>query len=313
MVRSLVRLAAVAGAAALTLTACGGGAEPAAPDAAAPQVVTVTDATGPVEVPLRPEKVVVFDMSLLDSLDVLGVPVAGLPKQNVPEFLAEYRGEQYADVGTLFEADLEAVNAIAPDLLLVAGRSAELKADLSQIAPTLDLTVDNADFMTSFRRNAEVLGQVFGKEAEVASILGDLDTVIAEVRAAAPASGPGLILLTSGTEATAYGPGSRFGIVHDVLGVPAAIPDVEAANHGEAISFELVAQTNPQQLFVIDRDAATGDGAARQVLENELVTGTTAWQTGNVAYLDPVRWYVANAGLSTVPAMVDEVRAAIRP
>lgn len=313
MVRSLVRLAAVAGAAALTLTACGGGAEPAAPDAAAPQVVTVTDATGPVEVPLRPEKVVVFDMSLLDSLDVLGIPVAGLPKQNVPEFLAEYRGEQYADVGTLFEADLEAVNAIAPDLVLVAGRSAELKADLSQIAPTLDLTVDNADFMTSFRRNAEVLGQVFGKEGEVASILGDLDTAIAEVRAAAPASGPGLVLLTSGTEATAYGPGSRFGIVHDVLGVPAAIPDVEAVDHGEAISFELVAQTDPQQLFVIDRDAATGDGAARQVLENELVTGTTAWQTGNVAYLDPVRWYVANAGLSTVPAMVDEVRAAVQP
>jgi iron complex transport system substrate-binding protein len=313
MVRSIVRAAAVAGAAALTLSACGGGAEPAAAPAAAPEVVTVTDATGPVEVPLRPERVVVFDMSLLDSLDVLGVPVTGLPKSNVPEFLAEYRGEQYADVGTLFEADLEAVNAAAPDLVLVAGRSSELKGELSQIAPTLDLTVDNTDFMASFRRNAEVLGQVFGNEAEVASVLGDLDTSIEDVRAAAPASGTGLILLTSGTEATAYGPGSRFGIVHDVLGVPPAIADVEAATHGEAVSFELVAQTNPEQLFVVDRDAATGDGAARQVLENELVTGTTAWQTGNVAYLDPVHWYIANAGLSTVPAMVDEVRAALQP
>ena len=312
MVRSLVRAAAVAGAAALALTACGGGAEPTATTDAA-QVVTVTDATGPVEVPLRPEKVVVFDMSLLDSLDVLGVPVTGLPKSNVPEFLAEYRGEQYTDVGTLFEADLEAVDAAAPDLVLVAGRSSELKADLSQIAPTLDLTVDEADVMGSFRRNAEVLGQVFGKEAEVSTILGDLDSAITEVRAAAPASGPGLILLTSGNKATAYGPGSRFGILHDVLGVPPAIPDVEAASHGEAISFELVAQTNPQQLFVIDRDAATGDGAAQQVLENELVMGTTAWQSGNVAYLDPVRWYIASSGLSTMPAMVDEVRAAVQP
>jgi iron complex transport system substrate-binding protein len=309
MLGSLVRNAAVVAAALLALAACGGGQ---AQDSPAP-MIAVTDATGPVEVPRQPEKVLVFDMSLLDSLDTLGVPVAGLPKANVPEFLSEYRGEQYADIGTLFEANLEAVNAAEPDLILVAGRSAQLKPDLAQIAPTLDLSLDNADLMASFRRNADVLGQVFAKEAEVQRILTDLDAKVAEVRAAAPASGPGLILLTSGNEVTAYGPGSRFGIIHDVLGVPPAIPDVEAATHGEAVSFELVAQTDPKQLFVVDRDAATGDGAARQVLENELVAGTTAWRTGNVAYLDPVRWYIANGGLSTVPAMVDEVRTAIQP
>ncbi len=132
------------------------------------------------------------------------------------------------------------------------------------------------------------------------------------MRARSAASGTGLIVLTSGTEVTAYGPGSRFGIIHDVLGVPPAIPDVEAATHGEAISFELIAQTNPDQLFVVDRDAATGDGAAKQVLENELVTATTAWRTGNVTYLDPVRWYIVGAGLSTVPALVDEIRTAVQ-
>jgi iron complex transport system substrate-binding protein len=312
MVRSLVRSVALAGAAALALAGCGsGGGEQQAASGAAPQTVTVNDAKGPVEVPLQPQKVITFDMSLLDSLDTLGVPVAGLPKQNVPEFLSEYRAEQYADVGTLFEANLEAVNAVAPDLILVAGRSAELKNDLSQIAPTLDLSVDNAALMPSFTRNAQVLGQVFGKEAQVETILADLNSSIEQVRPQAAASGPGLILLTSGNEATAYGPGSRFGMIHDVLGVPPAIPDVETATHGEAVSFELVAQTNPAQMFVVDRDAATGDGAARQVLENELVEGTTAWRTGNVAYLDPTRWYIANAGLSTVPAMVDEVRAAV--
>lgn len=309
MAGNLVRVAGVVGALVLALTGCGGSGGD--PGGGSGQTVTVSDATGPVEVPAAPARVVVFDMSLLDSLDTLGVPVVGLPRSNVPEFLAEYRGEQYADVGTLFEADLEAVNAVDPDLILVAGRSAELKPELSGIAPTLDLTVDNRDFLPSFTRNARVLGDVSGKRRQVDAILADLDANIAQVRAAAPASGSALILLTSGTEATAYGPGSRFGIIHDVLGVPPAIPDVETATHGEAVSFELIAQTNPQQMFVVDRDAATGDGAARQVLENELVEGTTAWRTGNVAYLDPVRWYIANAGLSTVPAMVDEVRAAV--
>ena len=313
MFRSLARAVAVAGATALALTACGGSTSPA-PSAAPAGTVSVTDATGQVvDVPTSPARVVVFDMSLLDSLDTLGVPVAGLPKQNVPEFLAEYRDTRYADVGTLFEANLEAVNAADPDLILVAGRSAELKDDLSPIAPTLDLTTDSSRLMADYERNARTLGTVFGKEAEVEKRLGELNTSITETKSLAADAGRGLIVLTSGTEATAYGPGSRFGIIHDVLGVPPAIPDVEAATHGEAISFELIAQTNPDRMFVVDRDAATGNPAnAQQVLNNELVTGTAAWRNGDVTYLDPTRWYIANAGLSTLPASVEEIRASLQ-
>jgi iron complex transport system substrate-binding protein len=313
MFRSLARAVAVAGATALALTACSGSTSPA-PSAAPAGTVSVTDATGQVvDVPTSPARVVVFDMSLLDSLDTLGVPVAGLPKQNVPEFLAEYRDARYADVGTLFEANLEAVNAADPDLILVAGRSAELKDDLTPIAPTLDLTTDSSRLMADYERNARTLGTVFGKEAEVEKRLGELNTSITETKGLAADAGRGLIVLTSGTEATAYGPGSRFGIIHDVLGVPPAIPDVEAATHGEAISFELIAQTNPDRMFVVDRDAATGNPAnAQQVLNNELVTGTAAWRNGDVTYLDPTRWYIANAGLSTLPASVEEIRASLQ-
>jgi iron complex transport system substrate-binding protein len=313
MFRSLARAVAVAGATALALTACGGSTSPA-PSAAPAGTVSVTDATGQVvDVPTSPARVVVFDMSLLDSLDTLGVPVAGLPKQNVPEFLAEYRDARYADVGTLFEANLEAVNATDPDLILVAKRSAELKDDLTPIAPTLDLTTDSSRLMADYERNARTLGTVFGKEAEVEKRLGELNTSITETKGLAADAGRGLVVLTSGTEATAYGPGSRFGIIHDVLGVPPAIPDVEAATHGEAISFELIAQTNPDRMFVVDRDAATGNPAnAQQVLNNELVTGTAAWRNGDVTYLDPTRWYIANAGLSTLPASVEEIRASLQ-
>jgi iron complex transport system substrate-binding protein len=308
----LARTAAVAGAALLALTACS--SEPTATPAAAPSTVTVTDATGQVEVPAAPARVVTFDMSVLDSLHTLGVPVVGLPKQNVPEFLAEYEDPQYADVGTLFEATLEAVNAADPDLILIAGRSSELKDELAPIAPVLDMTIDSSRSMADFERNARTLGTVFGKEADVEKRLGELNTAITETQGLAANAGRGLILLTNGNEATAYGPGSRFGIIHDVLGVQPAIPDVETATHGEAISFELVAQTNPDRLFVVDRDAATGNPAnAQQVLNNELVAGTTAWRNGDVTYLDPFRWYIANGGLSTLPASVEEVRAALQP
>ena len=236
--------------------------------------MTVADATGQVEVPDAAARVVTFDMSVLDSLDTLGVPVVGLPKQNVPEFLAEYEDPQYADVGTLFEANLEAVNAADPDLILIAGRSSELKDELAPIAPVLDMTIDSSRLMADFERNARTLGTVFGKEADVEKRLADLNTAITETNGLAATAGRGLILLTNGNEATAYGPGSRFGIIHDVLGVRPAIPDVETATHGEAISFELVAQTDPDRLFVVDRDAATGNPAnAQQVLDNDWSPG----------------------------------------
>ena len=310
MLRSLSRATALVGAALLTLTACGG-TDAAAPAASA-ATVSVTDAGGQVDVPRTPARVVTFDMSVLDSLDVLGVPVVGLPKQNVPEFLAKYDGAEYADVGTLFEANLEAVNAADPDLILVAGRSSGLKEQLSRLAPTLDMTIAPERLMADFERNARTLGTIFGKEAQVEAILDDVTASVEETRGLAANADAGLIVLTSGNKVTAYGPGSRFGMIHDVLGVQPAIPNVEEATHGEAISFELVAQANPARMFVVDRDAATGDGAARQVLENPLVQGTAAWTSNRVTYLDPTRWYIANGGLSTVPAMVDEVKTALR-
>ncbi|GJM75014.1 hypothetical protein HMSSN036_72300 [Paenibacillus macerans] len=54
---------------------------------------------------------------------------------------------------------------------------------------------------------------------------------------------------------SAYGPGSRFGLIHDVFGVPAVDDTIEASTHGQSISFEYVAEKNPDYLFVVDRDA----------------------------------------------------------
>ncbi len=42
------------------------------------------------------KKVVVFSMGALDTLDKLGVEVAGLPKQAIPEYLSKYQDDKYA-------------------------------------------------------------------------------------------------------------------------------------------------------------------------------------------------------------------------
>jgi iron complex transport system substrate-binding protein len=312
--RRAPRIAATLSIAALALTACGegdGGSASVEPEAASTETITVAHAQGETEVPVNPQTVITFDMGVLDTLDTLGVEVAGLPKSNVPEFLSEYDTDGYVNAGTLFEPDYEAVNAAQPDLIIVAGRSAAAYPELEKIAATIDLSTDATDYLGSFTENTTILGEIFEKEAEVADALTDIEESIERVTQITADAGTGLIVLTSGGEVTAYGPGSRFGMLHDVLGVTPAVEDVEAATHGEAVSFEFIREANPDWMFVVDRDAATGEqsAAAEQVLDNELVAATTAWQTDQVVYLDPVRWYIVGSGLSTVQEMIGQIES----
>ncbi len=309
-------VAALSLSAVLAVGACGGGeqtAEAAAPGSGGPTEVTVEHAQGETTVPVDPETEVVFDLGTLATLDSLDVEVAGVPEAAFPESLAKFGGEEYAKVGSLFEPDYEAVNALAPDLIIVAGRSAAVYPQLAEIAPTLDLSVDNADFLNSVAVRATALAEVFGEEDAVAERLAAIDERVAEVAAAAEGAGEALIVMTSASEVSAYGAGSRFGLVHNELGLAPADTGLTEASHGDAVSFEYLAQTDPDIMFLIDRDAAIGESgaAAQQVLDNELVRGTTAWTNDAVYYLDSAVWYLAPNGLPSVEAMVEEIAQAV--
>ena len=275
------------------------------------QEITVTHAQGETTLPGVPEKVVSFDFAAIETLEAIGVDVAGLPGSNLPAHLEKYASEDYAKVGSLFEPDYEALAALEPDLIIVAGRSSGAYAELAKIAPTVDLSNDWANFYGSIQANADIVGQLFDKEAEIDALQAETDAKVEAAKTAAADAGKGLIVLTSGAEVSAYGPGSRFGFIHDTLGVTPVIEDVEAATHGDAISFEFILETNPDILFVIDRDAATGQGAAAAILDNELVAETTAWQNDAVVYIDPVRAYIVNGGLISFGIMADQVAEAL--
>lgn len=322
-------VAASIAAAALALAGCGGAseaqqsseaeqpapeAEEADPSSETGETLTVTHKQGEEEVPRNPETVVVFDYGSLDTLDTLGVQVAGVPKGNLPDSLADYDSEEIAGVGTLFEPDYEAINALDPDLIIVGGRSAAAFPELVKNWTTIDLSVDHLNFLDDIHDSTDTLGEIFGKQAEAADARADLDQVVDEVRGLGADAGPGMIVSTSGGEVTVYGSDSRFGIIHTVLDVPEAVNDVEALPHGEAISFEMIRDTDPDWLFVNDRDAAIGESgeAAEAILDNELVRDTTAWKDDQVVYLDAQRWYIVMSGVTNAKEMFSQIGAALR-
>ena len=58
-----------------------------------------------------------------------------------------------------------------------------------------------------------------------------------------------LIVLGSEGKVSAYGPNSRFGLIHDVFGFKPADEKIEVSTHGQNVSFEYIVETNPDILI----------------------------------------------------------------
>lgn len=343
MVRSSspLRKLAFLGVSVLALAACGGGGDGADPSTTTPTEATTTTAAsadtttsaptsttqaGPPQVevttyyggvdtvPFDPERVVVLDYAILDTLDALGLGdrVVGIPAGTpVPPHLSAYADLE--NVGNLFEFDAETINALEPDLIMLGGRSNGMEPDMEEIAPAVDITFEwgSDPFIESLEMNTMAIGRIFGVEAEAQTALETLNAAAADVAAQAEDGGTGLVIMTSGGAVSAYGPDpeGRFDFVYNILGISPAAEQVAIDTHGDAISFEFLADTNPDMLIVLDRDAAIGeDGAsASEILDNDLVNATSAVQNDRVVYVDTSKWYLAFGGLNAVETMISEV------
>lgn len=324
----------------------------------AAQTVTVTglDASGEaveVEVPYDPQRVAVVDMAALDILDNLGLGdrVVG-SSSTALEYLQDYmNNDNVANLGTVKEADFEAVMASEPDIIFMGGRMSESYEELSEIAPVVRLTTDTElGLVESVRKNATTVASIFGLEDEVEEKLAGYDSRITALAAFAEGKNALIGMCTSGSFNILDNAGRCSLIGREVgfenLGDSSEDSGEEAqsegstegrgegersgeggrsggrgqggggtATHGNEASFELVVSMNPDYIFVMDRDAAIGtDGAqlAQEIMENELVMGTDAYKNGNIVYLEhPAVWYTAEGGITALDYMLADLEGAL--
>lgn len=268
------------------------------------------------EVPKQPKRVVVLDYGVLDTLDFLGIRpgVLGIPKQTIPAYLEKYKGDGTRDTGNPKEPDFEAISKLQPELIIVNKRSEAAYDELSKIAPTIDLSVDNADYRASFIQNMKTVGEIFGKEDEAAAEAARISRQMDEVKALGEKSGKGLFLMLTGGKLHAFGKGTRYGLLYDTLALDTVVDpgNGDPSGHGQIITFEYIAEKNPAYILVLDRDAAIGQGGAgRSTMDNALVAGTDAAKNGKIVYLDPGLWYLSGGGLESTKRMLDEIRSVL--
>ena len=101
-------------------------------DAVAPTGdITIKTATGDVTIAGNPHPLAVYDMTAMQNLAVLGVPVEGMPADLRLTNLKAANTPDAAEIGTVLEPNLEALNALQPKAIIVGSRMAE-KAEIPQ-------------------------------------------------------------------------------------------------------------------------------------------------------------------------------------
>lgn len=275
--------------------------------------VTIETAQGSQSLPGMPAKVAALDLGVADTMMALGVTPAAVPEKLFLDHLQPL-ADTAAPVGTLQEPDLEKLAAVGPDLIVVANRTAVKKDSVAQVAPAIDMTVDGATLIDDAKARLTALGTLFGKETEGEALTATLEGKLAALSEAGRDKCTALVVLTNGPKMSAYGAGSRFGWIYEVTGMAQAGKPLDAtANHGDAVSHEFIAQTNPDWLFVLDRGAAIGaEGpSAETTLDNELVRQTKAWKDGHVVYLPAGNVYLAPGGYTALTETLDALADAL--
>lgn len=283
-------------------------------EAKVPKEIKITHELGEVVLKETPKKVVVFDYGILDALDKLEVEVTALPKATLPIALEEYKNDKYTDVGTLQEPNFEKIYEIAPDVIIISARQSKHYAELSKIAPTVYMKIEDSDYIGSFKKNMNTLGEVFGKQSLVEKELKEVEKGVQTLKEKVTGSGKNaLVLLANDGAISAYGEVSRFGIIHKAFGFIPVDKNIEVSTHGQSVSFEYVVEKNPDYIFVIDRAAVVGGStAASKALDNELIKTTEAYKNNRIIYLDPATWYVSGGGFNSTNKMISEVEAAVK-
>lgn len=274
--------------------------------------IKITHQLGETEVPKNPSRVIVFDYGIADALNNLDVEIIGLPKSSLPSLLSKYEDSKYENVGSLKEPDMEKVYELKPELIIMSGRLESYYEELNKIATTIYLGVDNTDYLGSFKKNMETLGQIFDKEKEVKTQVAKVEEAVGKVNEKAEGINA-LIALANDNAFSVYGEGSRFGIIHKEFGIEAVDKTIESSTHGQKASFEYILDKNPDYLFVVDRTAVTGGNtSAKEMFDNEIIKKTDAYKNGNIVYLDAEVWYTISGGIESTQKMVDEVLEALK-
>lgn len=269
-----------------------------------PLTVEITDVNGTVTVPVNPKNVVALDNRTFETLSDWGIELAAVPKGVMPADSPYVADESVQDIGNHSEPNLEIIAAVNPELVIIGQRFAKYYDDIKELVPNAAVINLNFDVSEESGKPGEnlvnglkdatiSLGKIFDKNEEAEKLVADFDQTIADAKSAYNGTDTIMSVVVSGGNIGFSAPhsGRVWGPMYEIFGwVPALEVGGATSDHqGDDISVEAIAQSNPDWIFVLDRDAAVSSATdavpAQDVIDNSpALKNTTAVSKGNIIY-----------------------------
>lgn len=103
----------------------------------------------------------------------------------------------------------------------------------------LNVDYDYNNYYPSFQQNVTALGQIFDKENVAKEKLSELDSKVAQVAKDAQ-SKTALLVLVNESKISAFGDGSRYGMVYQKFGFKPIDDSIKSSTHGQSVGFEYI-------------------------------------------------------------------------
>ncbi|WP_186424027.1 siderophore ABC transporter substrate-binding protein [Lacrimispora celerecrescens] len=266
--------------------------------------VEIKDIHGLVTVPVNPQKVISLDNRTYETLSDWGIELVAAPKGVMPADSPYVTDESVLDIGNHREPNLEIIAASDPDLVIVGQRFASYYEEIKKLVPNavvIDLNFDVSEeadtpgenLVNGLKDSTVALGKIFNKNKEAEQLTADFDQAIEAAKSAYNGTDTIMSVVVSGGNIGFSAPhsGRVWGPMYEVFGwVPALDIDNTTSDHqGDDISVEAIAQSNPDWIFVLDRDAAvssTKDAVPAQdvIDQSPALKNVTAVTEGHIVY-----------------------------
>lgn len=236
-----------------------------------PSTVEITDAHGTVTVPVNPKNVVSLDSRTFETLSDWGIQLAAAPKDVMPADSPYVKDDSVQNIGNHREPNLEILAAADPELVIIGQRFASYYEEIKKLVPNaavIDLNFDVSEkastpgenLVNGLKDSTISLGKIFDKNEEAKQLIADFDKAVEGAKSAYNGTDTVMSVIVSGGNIGFSAPhsGRVWGPMYEIFGwVPALEVDGSSSDHqGDEVSVEAIAQSNPEWIFVLDRDAA---------------------------------------------------------
>src|SRR5699024_10843051 len=285
-----------------------------------------TEVNETVELPKNSDKVAIYDLGVASTFKALGIEenIVGLPKgdnnSSLSEVNEEFASDEYANLGSVKPDEFETLAELQPEVIMIHGRQSNTQTidEMKAAAPDAEIVfvaADSNNYFQDIMDMTEFLGEMYDVEEKADELVADMQTKLDEVnQSVTEADKEMLFIQTNGGDLSFHGVGGSYGFLYEDLGFKSAGEQEEdevTDDHGNQVSFEFIAETNPGVMLVMDRGAAVSEGEATpvDVVKNDVTQGVDAIENDNIIELNPQSWYLNSGGYLTGMAQLEEIEA----